>query len=206
MDNGTGRGTARQPKRRKLVNNSRNGNNGEKNTSINFYDIEETFRATSNFNNIVPNTSRSPRQPIIPGTNKTGVNFRTSLDRYRTNNNGTARNRYISLDVSNSGNNQAPKQNKINQTIDLNNGEANSATLSPRNIQTRNGYQNSSNVKEHMNKTFGGGGFGVGMRMSRNDNIPKWSDESERIRSILNKTITGHGGRRKKVSVQYWPK
>ena len=28
--------------------------------------------------------------------------------------------------------------------------------------------------------------------------IPKWEDESEKIRSILNKTITGHGTRKKK--------
>ena len=88
--------------------------------------------------------------------------------------------------------------------MDFNNGEANSVTLSPRNIQTRNGPHNQTNIKEHMNKTFGGGGFGVGVRISsRNDNIPKWSDESERIRSILNKTITAHGGRKKKSSVQY---
>jgi hypothetical protein len=41
-----------------------------------------------------------------------------------------------------------------------------------------------------MNKTFMG-------RIQKNP-IPKWSDESDRIRSILNKTITGHGSRKKK--------
>ena len=108
----TGRITAQQPKRKKFSNNL-NQPNPDKNTSINFYDIEETFRATTNFGNVQPHSSRTPRQPIIPGHNKTPISFRTSLDRYQTrNNNGTARNRYISLDVSNA--NQTSSNNRKN--------------------------------------------------------------------------------------------
>ena len=41
-----------------------------------------------------------------------------------------------------------------------------------------------------MNQTFMG-------RMPKG-RIPKWQDESDKIRSILNKTITVHGARKKK--------
>ena len=41
-----------------------------------------------------------------------------------------------------------------------------------------------------MNQTFMG-------RMPKGT-IPQWEDESRKIRSILNKTITGHGTRKKK--------
>ena len=47
-----------------------------------------------------------------------------------------------------------------------------------------------SNEKKIMNQTF--------MGKIPKATIPKWEDESEKIRSILNKTITGHGTRKKK--------
>ena len=164
------RGTAQQPKRRKLFSN--NNPNPKNDTSINFYDIEDTFRGTNaHFKGSRGN--HAPQQPQVNSSRNPP--FRTSLDRYqlRTTANGTARNRYISLDVS---------SQQVQETV--NNAESNSVTLSTK-----------PNVSDHMNKTFGVGGFGVGQRSRNNDSIPKWSDESERIRSILNQTITGHGSR-----------
>ena len=73
------------------------------NTLVNFYDVEENFRATHfQFKNSAANTARTrynnsvlaPKQPII----KAPMSFRSSLDRYQQRTT-QQRNRYISLDI-----------------------------------------------------------------------------------------------------------